>query len=200
MFSTLLAPLVDCAPPAPMPRSWWPDTPRVGRLHCSRVRSRPATLPDLDVRGVAALAPATSPSAILDAAPTLSDVLGFAAMTAEGIRAAFPRADVDAILTPEADAAVERLDAVACLFTTLAGFRDQHITVLRADPDSVPSVREALRRSTAGIVPTRVPIVVYQGAQDSLVQPAVTAAYVFRACALGDHLSARAIPRPTTAP
>ncbi len=115
-------------------------------------------------------------------------------MTAEGIRAAFPHADVDAILTPEADAAVAQLDAVACLFTTLAGFRDRHITVLRADPDSVPSVREALRRSTAGKVLTSVPVVVYQGGQDPLVQPAVTAAYVFRACALGDHVSARVYP------
>ena len=161
-------------------------------LFAGEIASRYA--PDLDVRGVAALAPATSPSAILDASPTRPDMLGFAAMTAEGIRAAFPRADVDAILTPEADAAVQRLDATACLFQTLAGFRDQHITVLRADPDSVPSVREALRRSTAGYVRTRVPVVVYQGGQDALVQPAVTAAYVYRACALGDRVSAHVYP------
>ena len=79
---------------------------------------------------------------------------------------------------------------VPSLFTTLAGFRDGHITVLRVDPGSVPSVREALYRSTAGNVASNVPIAVYQGAQDVLVGPATTAAYLFRACAVGDHVSA----------
>ena len=55
-------------------------------------------------------------------------------------------------------------------------------------------MREALHRSTAGNVMSSVPIRVYQGGQDALVGTATTAAYVFRACAVGDQVSARVYP------
>ena len=154
----------------------------------------PDYAPELDVRGVAALAPATELSSLFGIGQTRPEMQGFVAMVAEGIRAAFPRADVDAVITPEADTAVEDLDGVACLFTTLAGFRDQHITALQTDPNLVPSVRDALRRSTAGNVDTEIPVAVYQGGEDALVPAAATAAYVARACALGDPLTARVYP------
>jgi alpha-beta hydrolase superfamily lysophospholipase len=154
----------------------------------------PEYAPDLDVRGVAALAPATELSGLFAATQTKPEVQGFVAMVAQGIRAAFPKADVDAVVTPEAETALEQLDGAACLFTTLAGFRDRHLTVLKTDPGSVPSVADALRRSTAGNVDTRIPVAVYQGGQDALVPPAATAAYVARACARGDRVTAHVYP------
>src|SRR5205823_5163003 len=83
----------------------------------------PVYAPDLDVRGVAALAPATEVNTLFALDQTRPEVQGFAAMVAEGIRAAFPKADVDAVLTPGAEAALHDFDRAACLFTTLAGFR-----------------------------------------------------------------------------
>jgi alpha-beta hydrolase superfamily lysophospholipase len=150
--------------------------------------------PDLDVRGVAALAPATELDTLFTANPDRPELQGFAAMAAEGIRAAFPKADVDAVLTPEAASAVGDLDGTGCLFTTLAGFRDRGIAALRADPSSVPSVRAALRRSTAARTRTSIPLAVYQGGQDQLVPAVATAAFVARACALGDRVTARVFP------
>jgi alpha-beta hydrolase superfamily lysophospholipase len=149
--------------------------------------------PDLDVRGVAALAPAEV-DRLFSAAETRPDMQGFVAMAAEGLRAAFPKADVDAVLTPGVVATLRELDGTACLFTTLAGFRDRGITVLRADPDSVPSVRAALRRSVPARARTTVPLAVYQGGQDQLVLPDATAAFVARACARGDRVTAHVFP------
>jgi alpha-beta hydrolase superfamily lysophospholipase len=146
--------------------------------------------PDLDVRGVAALAPAEA-DALLSPTETRPDMQGFVAMAAEGLRAAFPKADVDAVLTPEAVTTLREFDGTACLFTTLAAFRDRHVTVLRAAPDSVPSVRAALQRSIPARTRTTVPLAVYQGGQDQLVLPAATAAFVARACARGDRVTAR---------
>ena len=149
--------------------------------------------PDLDVRGVVALAPAEA-DRLFSAAETRPDMQGFVAMAAEGLRAAFPKADLDAVLTPGVVATLRELDGTACLFTTLAGFRDRGITVLRADPDSVPSVRAALRRSAPARTRTTVPLAVYQGGQDQLVPPEGTAAFVARACARGDRVTARVFP------
>ena len=150
----------------------------------------PAYAPDLDVRGVAALAPVTDPSTLfaLDA-PT--DVRGFGPMVAAGIRAAFADADVDAVLDPEAAAALARYDGSACLQATLAGFADPNVAILRADPTTVPTVAAALRRSTAGRIASPVPIAVFQGTDDTIVPAAATAAYVARACALGDRVLAQ---------
>jgi alpha-beta hydrolase superfamily lysophospholipase len=149
--------------------------------------------PDLDVRGAAALAPAEA-DRLLSATETRPDMQGFVAMAAEGLRAAFPKADVDAVLTPGAVSTLRELDGTACVFATLAGFRDRGITALRADPNSVPSVRAALRRSVPARTRTTVPLAVYQGGEDQLVLPDATAAFVARACARGDRVAARVFP------
>ncbi len=149
--------------------------------------------PDLDVRGVAALAPAEA-DRLLSATETRPDMQGFVAMAAEGLRAAFPEADIDAVLTPEAVTTLTELDGTACVFTTLAGFRDRAVTALRADPNAVPSVRAALRRSIPARTRTTVPLAVYQGGQDQLVLADDTAAFVTRACARGDRVTARVYP------
>jgi alpha-beta hydrolase superfamily lysophospholipase len=154
----------------------------------------PRYAPDLDVRGVAALAPATELDRLFATVWTRPEAQGFVAMAAEGLRAAFPHADVDKVLTPEAASALDELDRTGCLFTTLAGFRDRNITVLKAAPTSVPSVRAALRRSIAARARTSVPLAVYEGGQDQLVPAATTAALVARACALGDRVTARVYP------
>ncbi len=154
----------------------------------------PAYAPELRVRGVAALAPTTEMATQFGGLAAAPDQKGFLAMQMEGIRAAFPKADVDAVLAPEAESALRSLDGTACVLATLAGFRDQGITVLRAAPSSVASVRAALRRSTPGDAATRIPIAVFQGAQDPLVLAASTAAYVARACASGDRVAATVYP------
>jgi alpha-beta hydrolase superfamily lysophospholipase len=149
----------------------------------------PRYAPELRVRGVAALAPTTEMATLFGGVAAPPDVAGFLAMQMEGVRAAFPAADVDAVLTPGADAAVRALDRTACVLATLAGFRDQGIAVFRADPNSVPSVRDALRRSTPGYARTKIPVAVFQGARDPLVLAAATAVYVARACARGDRIA-----------
>jgi dienelactone hydrolase len=149
----------------------------------------PTYAPELRVKGVAAFAPATEPATFLAAAALVPATRGFAAMIAEGIGAAFPNADVDAVLTPDAAAAVQQLDGAGCLFTTLAGFRDRDITVLRGDPNAVPAIHAALLRSTPGRVATKIPTFVLQGDADQLVPEPSTQAYVTRACALGDPLT-----------
>jgi pimeloyl-ACP methyl ester carboxylesterase len=149
--------------------------------------------PHLDVRGVAALAPAEADQ-MFSATETRPDMQGFVAMAAEGVRAAFPTADVDAVLTPKAVTTLRELDGTACLTTTVAEFLDRNVTALRADPNSVPSVRAALRRSIPARTRTTVPLAVYQGGQDQLVLPDATAAFVDRACARGDRVTARVYP------
>jgi len=148
----------------------------------------PRYAPDLDVRGAVALAPAAEVDRLL--AETRPEMQGFVAMAAVGLRAAFPTADVDAVLAPGTAAAVRELDRRGCSFATVAGFRDRRLTALRAEPASVPSVRAALRRSIAAQVRTSVPLAVYQGGRDDLIPPDATAAFVARACAVGDRVTA----------
>ncbi len=154
----------------------------------------PRYAPELQVRGVAALAPTTEMATQFTGEAPGSDVNAFLAMQLEGIRAAFPDVDVDAVLTPEAETALRSLDRAACLLASLAGFRDEGITVLRTDPSSVPSVRDALRRATPGYANTKIPIAVFQGGQDPLVLPMSTAAYVARACAHGERVGVTVYP------
>ena len=103
--------------------------------------------PDLDVRGAAALAPAEA-DRLLSTTETRPDVQGLVAMAAEGLRAAFPKADVDAVLTPGAITTLRELDGTACVFATLAGFRDRGITALprRSEFGTVGAGRAASER------------------------------------------------------
>jgi hypothetical protein len=147
----------------------------------------PVYAPELDVRGVAALAPVTDLTTLFPpVAP--ADGRGFGAMVLDGIRVAYPDADAAAVMTPETTATLTRADDRACLTGTLSAFADPAVPLFGADPSTVPSVAAALRRSTPGRTATPVPIAVFQGTDDAIVPAGATAEYVERACALGDDV------------
>jgi pimeloyl-ACP methyl ester carboxylesterase len=150
--------------------------------------------PDLRVRGVAALAPETDPEWLFAAAGVPS-VRAFAAMAIEGVRAAFAKTDVDAVLTPAAASVMRSLAVSGCVTETFLALTN--VNLLRADAHTVPSMRRALMRSAAGHVASRIPILVLQGDRDATVPELATRAYVARACLLGDALVYERFPEAT---
>lgn len=144
----------------------------------------PEYAPDLDVVGVAAGAPVGNLPLLLDVASSVPDFVGFVVMGGMGFAAAYPEADVDAILTPQGreEAVVVEEQCAAEVLETFAGPVEQ---TLAENPNDVPPWPALLEENTPGAVATDAPIHVFQGSEDALVPEFVTDEYVGRVCDLG---------------
>jgi acetyl esterase/lipase len=160
-----------------------------------------AYAPDLDLRGVAVAAPASDLAALLD--DDIGDVSGVTIGAyafdayAEAYASRLGPRPLSAILSPAGVAAVpemaklcllgqnERLHALA---TPMIG------AFVIADPRTAPVWGELLAENT----PTErieVPLFVAQGADDTLIRPAVTAAYVAAQQQVGAAVTSHVYPR-----
>jgi acetyl esterase/lipase len=151
--------------------------------------------PDLQVLGVAVAAPATELGALLD--DDIGDVSGvtIGAYAFDAYQRAYGSGDeqegLETVLTEAGAAAVPQMAAL-CL---LGQNKELHEIAgplvggfLAHDPATTQPWAGWLQANTPGATPIGVPILVGQGQSDTLVHPDVTADYVSKICAAGEHV------------
>ena len=153
----------------------------------------PVHAPELDLRGVVALAPAAELAQAAMALAFDPTAVGFAVAIGAGFEAAYPEADLRAVLTP---AARDRLSVVdeGCFEDVLAAFQRPASEVLRLEALLEPPWPALMIENTPGQRATDVPIFVGQGSADALVVPELTDALVARLEGLGDAVTYRRYP------
>ena len=152
-----------------------------------------AYAPDVDLRGVVALAPGAE---LVQAAALLTgdpSVVGFGVAIGYGFAAGQPDLRLDEVLTPRALAAIDVMET-GCIDDILDTYAGPAAETLRLDRLMQPPWPALLDENTPGRVPSPVPIFVGQGEADPLVIPELTDALVARLCAVGDTVTYRRYP------
>ena len=156
--------------------------------------------PELQLLGVATAAPAADLGQLLDA--DIGDVSGvtissYAFATFASVYRDTPGATLDTILTPAGVAATPTM-AQLCLLGQNQQLHDLAQPLigkyLLADPTTRQPWASLLAQNTPGATRLDVPLFVAQGGADTLVRPAVTAAFVAKECGLGTHVTTLNIP------
>ena len=151
--------------------------------------------PELDVRGVVAGAPASELPLISNALRHGSGAAGFLAMLFAGWADAEPeRADLSLILTDDAIAALEGVEAPACTgqyFAAMAGLEGRFT---KADPMATEPWATMLTENDPGHVRTDIPILVVHGDADSIAPPILSELFHDRVCGLGQQIERRVYP------
>lgn len=157
--------------------------------------------PAVDLRGVAAFAPAAQFTAIVKALGRrpFSAYLGEVLWTIDGLDAAGYRRVIQpaALLTPAARA---DLPAVAhqCAAQTIADWRGKPQSAMFArDPLRQPSLVKLLTRISPGQRNPKVPILLAQGSRDEEIPLTVTAQLERRYCRLGAQVTRKVYPGAT---
>jgi hypothetical protein len=137
--------------------------------------------PDLDVRGVVAVAAVADTRQFWDRAVARPDQVGVAITMAAGLAAADPALDLADVLTPEA---VDRLDLLeeVCIGEVVDAFTGPVDDTVRGSVDDHPDWVAALAANTAGQRPLGVPALVMQGDDDDIVFPEIASALFHRLC------------------
>jgi hypothetical protein len=149
--------------------------------------------PELDLRGVVALAPGAelAQAALLLAGDETA--VGFAVAIGAGFEAAYPEVRLDEVLTPWARRALGVIDD-GCIEDVLDAFARPAPEVLDLERITAPPWPGLLEENTPGRVKTPAPVFVGQGAADPLVIPALTDLLVERLCRTGDTVTYRRYP------
>lgn len=152
-----------------------------------------AHAPEVDLRGIVALAPGAE---LARAALLLSGdetAVGFAVAIAAGFEAAYPEASLEAILTPAAARSIGIVDE-GCIEDVLDAFARPAREVIDLEAIVAPPWPGLLEENTPGRARTAAPIFVGQGTADPLVIPELTDLLVARLCAAGDAVTYRRYP------
>jgi dienelactone hydrolase len=149
--------------------------------------------PDIDLRGIVALAPGAElgHAAMLLAGDETA--VGLAVAIGAGFEAAYPEARVADVLTPRARRELEVVDD-GCIDDIVATFARPASEVLDLQRILAPPWPALLEENTPGRHPTAAPIFVGQGTADALVIPELTDLLVERLCATGDRVTYRRYP------
>lgn len=155
----------------------------------------PTYAPDVNVIGVAALAPASDLVGLVD---NLSAVPGgsiFAAYVVDGYTKTYPDVQIDDYIRASARTlvtqAATRCLGKSALVSVIAGLPlDQ--PVFDREPGDGAFGQRLTQNIPRGLIPA--PLFVGQGAADALVLPQVQLAYVQQQCAAGQHLQYRTYP------
>jgi alpha-beta hydrolase superfamily lysophospholipase len=144
----------------------------------------PAYAPDLDVVATAIAAPVSDVAGFTRRAEALPDQLGVVLTTVSGFAAAYPELDPGSVLTPDGVALLGEVEQ-RCI-----GEINEHATrpvaeVIATPPTADPAFAARFAENRAGDAPVGVPVLVVQGADDDIVDPAATMALVERWCARG---------------
>lgn len=158
--------------------------------------------PELDIRAVAAAAPAADLSALM--ASHLDDVsgvtIGSYAFTAYAEVYADRGADIEDILTPAALAIQPQMNEL-CLLTHIEELHDIAGPVIgefvKTDPTTTEPWATLLKENSAGASTFAAPLLIVQGLKDELVLPADTEAFVDSVTATGMDVAYRTIPVAT---
>jgi pimeloyl-ACP methyl ester carboxylesterase len=151
----------------------------------------PEYAPELDLLGVGAGAPVPGVEPWFEALADEPAYGGFLVMGALGVEAAFPDAGARSLLTADADADADMVDA-ACGGEILGRYEGR--IVAARDRDDTLGLDRALRATEPGHAPIVAPVVVWQGDEDAIVPQAVVDALVARACAAGSAVEYRITP------
>lgn len=148
----------------------------------------PGHAPELEVLGVVGGAP---PSDFARTAGAFESplVAGFAVMIGYGWDAAYPAADLEPLLTPEALALLEVVEqsCVSEVITRYASVGD----VFEGDPFTQEPWPSLLEENGLGGLPVDVPVLLVQGTADALVPLPATGAYAAELCAQGVDVELR---------
>jgi pimeloyl-ACP methyl ester carboxylesterase len=149
--------------------------------------------PELQLRGVAAAAPAAELGQLLNddvvtqSGPTLGSYAFEAYHQVYG-------SDLNLVLTPDAVAAVPQMYPLCLLGQAkeLHAIADPLVgKFLKSDPSTTEPWATLLAQNTPGGARIGVPMLVAQGESDDLVKPATTDQYVQRICQAGEHVEYR---------
>jgi len=146
--------------------------------------------PDIDLRGVVALAPAAE---LAQAALLLANdptAVGFAVAIGAGFEAAYAEARLEDVLTAWAMRSIDVVDE-GCMGRVLETFAHAADEVLRLDRILAPPWPALLEENTPGREPITAPVFVGQGTADALVVPQLTDLLVERLCRTGDAVTYR---------
>ena len=153
----------------------------------------PAYAPELAVVGVAVAAPVSDVAGFTRRAEQRNDQLGVVLTIVNGFAAAYPELDPAAVLTAEGRAALEQVEH-RCI-GEINEFADRPVAdIIAVAPTEDPAFAARFAENRAGDAPIGVPVLVVQGADDDIVDPAATAALVDRYCALGVPVRAEVRP------
>jgi acetyl esterase/lipase len=141
--------------------------------------------PDLLVKGVVAGSPPGDLTSLLSApVDRPQQFLGFVPMILAGFEAGNPDLDLSPILTDAGQAAVASMEG-KCLGEILGAFAGQSpTTLLKANPNDDPQVSQLFEENSAGR-PTDVPLFVYHGDADVIVNVASSEVMAERYCEAG---------------
>lgn len=143
----------------------------------------PTYAPELDVRGVAAVAPVADPRAFWDRAAARDDQVGVAVTIAYGMAAAHPDLDPAEVLTA---GALDDLDLLeqGCIGEVVAAFTrpvDEVVQPL----DEQGAWAAVLAANQTGHRPSAAPVLLVQGTADDIVFPETTDVVANRTCRHG---------------
>lgn len=153
----------------------------------------PTYAPELDIVGAAIAAPVSDVAGFTRRAESMEDQLGVVLTIVNGFAAAYPELEPATVLTPvgsELIAEVER----RCIGEINEYATRPPAEVIAAPPTQDPAFAARFAANRAGDAPVPVPVLVVQGADDDIVDPAATAALVQRWCAAG--VSVESVVRP----
>ncbi len=147
--------------------------------------------PELDLRGVVAMAPgAQLPE--LAAAVRGSAFRGLILDAADGLHAAYPELDPASFLTPQAVRDLPRVEH-ECVDATLARWRDTD-PMLATPLAKLPVLRRVLEQNSPGRAAPGAPVLIAQGGGDQVIPAALSAQLESRYCALGATVARRLYP------
>ncbi len=159
----------------------------------------PTYAPDLNVVGVAAMAPPTDLGALLTDDDKEVDGIVLTGLAISSWDQYYPDTKLDAVVEPVARPVVRDL-GTKCIGTTDQGLTDLpdvaalEVTFLSQDPTTAPGWSTRLKENGPGDVPATIPLLVAQGLTDTLVRPEVTAAWVQARCTAGANIEYQTYP------
>jgi dienelactone hydrolase len=153
--------------------------------------------PELDLRGVVALAPAAEFPLIIQAAgsPPFDAFMGNLLIAADGLHAGYGHSfDPSTFLTPVAVADLPRVSN-ECVDATIRRWRGHPIRDLLArNPMAVPALASIIQQNSPGSSDPGVPIFLAQGTADQQIPVAVSAKLAAQYCRLGANVTRRVYP------
>ncbi len=141
----------------------------------------PTYAPELDLVGVALAAPVSDVGGFTRRAEQMDDQLGVVLTIVNGFDAAYPELDPATVLTAEG---VEALTDVErrCIGELNEDLTQPTDTIIAAPPTADDAFAARFAENRAGDHPITAPVLIVQGSEDDIVDPAASAALAQRYC------------------
>ncbi|HEX5012634.1 MAG TPA: lipase family protein [Candidatus Limnocylindrales bacterium] len=155
----------------------------------------PAYAPDVNVVGVAALSPASDLPSLVENLAVVTGGAVFASFAIEGYSGAYPDVRFSDYVRPTAQLQVREMASRCLTSESLVSIVQTLLfdkTIWSTDPLSDPLGRHLAENVPARPIPA--PVLIGQGAADTLILPSAQAAYVDARCAAGQRIDYRTYP------